>query len=151
MGFVDDIAILVEGNTTENNNTKLSDVHECICRPWAVQHGSKFAPEKYQLGHLTRKRSAHLDHPLSLTKYTISTSSTITYLVAILYSKLNWKEQLTANISKALKSIGALSGLSGSVWGARLPRMRQMLHAVVTPAAHLCMLGVVYTAWRTET
>ena len=132
-GFVDDIAILVEGNTTEDNNTKLLDIHERICRPWAMQHGSKFAPEKYQLGHLTRKRSAHLDHPLSFTEYTVLASSTITYLGAILDSKLNWKEQVTANKSKALKSIGALAGLSGSVWGARLPRMRQMLHAVVIP------------------
>ena len=132
-GFVDDIAILVEENTTEDNNTKLLDVHERICRPWAMQHGSKIAPEKYQLGHLTRKRSANLDCPLSLREYTVSASSKITYLGAILNSKLNWKEQLAANKSKALKRIGALSGLSGSVWGARLPRMRQMLQPVVIP------------------
>lgn len=131
-GFVDEIAILVEGNTTEDNNIKLSNVYERICRR-AVQHGSKFAPEKYQLGHLIRKRSAYLDHPLSLTEYTVPASSTIAYLGAILDSKLNWNKQLIANKSKALKSIGAPLGLSSLVWGAKLPRMRQMLHAIVIP------------------
>lgn len=127
------LQILVEENTTEDNNIKLSNVHERICRPWAVQHGSKFAPEKYQLGHLIRKRSAYLDHPLSLTEYTVPASSTIAYLGAVLDSKLNWNKQLIANKSKALKSIGAPLGLSNLVWGAKLPRMRQMLHAIVIP------------------
>ena len=135
-GYVDDIAVLIERierNTTEENNIRLLDVHERVCKPWAVQHGSKFAPEKYQLGHLTRKRAAHLDYPLSFAEYTVPASSTITYLGVILDSKLNWREQLAANKSMALKSIEALSGLSGLVWGAKLPRMRQMLHAVVIP------------------
>lgn len=131
--FVDNIAILVESNTTKDNNTKLLNIHKRICKSWAMQHGSKFAPEKYQLGHLTRKRSAHLDHLLSFTEYTVLTSSIIIYLGAILDNKLNWKEQVAANKSKALKSIGVLAGLSDSVWGTRLPRMRQMLHAVVIP------------------
>lgn len=95
-GFVDDITILVEGYTTEDNKIKLLDVHKRICKPWAVQYGSKFGPEKYQLGHLICKRSAYLDYPLSFTQYTVSASSTITYLGAILDSKLNWKEQLAA-------------------------------------------------------
>lgn len=38
-----------------------------------------------------------------------------------------------ANKTKALKSIGGLAGLAGSVWGAKLPRMRQMLQSVVIP------------------
>ncbi len=143
-GFVDDIAILVEGNTTKDINTKLLNIHERICKSWAIQHGSKFAPEKNQLGHLIRKRSAHLDHPLSFTEYTVLASNTIIYLGAILDNKLNWKEQVAANKSKALKSIGALAGLSGLVLGASLPRMRQMLHAVVIPQlTHAC--SVWYT------
>ena len=122
----------------------LHNIYERIWKPWAMQHGSKFAPKKYQLGHLTQKRSAHLGHPLSFTEYTVPASSTIIYLGAILDSKLNWKEQVAANTSKALKSIGALAGLSGSVWGARLSRMRQILHVVVIP-----QLTYAWSVWYT--
>lgn len=115
MGFVDDIAVLVERITIEENNAKLLNIHKCICKPWAMQHGSKFAPEKYQLGHFTQKRTTYLDHPLSFVKHTVPASSTITYMGTILDSKLNWREQLAANKSKTLKSIGALSGLAGLV------------------------------------
>lgn len=46
-GFVDDVAILVEGKTCKENSTVLHDLHEKICKPWARRHGSKPAPEKY--------------------------------------------------------------------------------------------------------
>ena len=65
-GFVDDVAILVEGKTCEENSTVLYDLHEKICKPWARRDGSKFAPEKYQLSHFTQKRIADLEFPLSL-------------------------------------------------------------------------------------
>lgn len=54
-GFVNNIAILMGGNTIKDNNTKLLDIHEYICKPWTMQHRSKFALEKYQRGHLTQK------------------------------------------------------------------------------------------------
>lgn len=133
VGFVDDIAILVEGNSSEENCNRLLQAHETICKPWALCQGSKFAPDKYQLSHLTRKRTANLDHPLVLPERTILPTRTITYLGAILDTKLLWHEQISANKTKALKSLGGIAGLAGSVWGARFPRMRQMLLSVVVP------------------
>ena len=109
-----------------------------------MQHRSKYAPEKYQLRHLTQKRSAHLDHTLSFMEYIVLASRTIIYLRAILDSKINWKKQVAANKSKALKRIGALAGLSDLIQGARLPRMRQMLHAIVIlQLTYTCL--VLYT------
>ena len=114
MGFVDDVAILVEGKTSEENCNRLLCVHENICKPWAHHHGSKFAPDKYQLSHLTRKHAANLDHPLSLPQGTICSKRTITYLGAVLVTKLLWHEQVLANETKALKNIGRIAGLAGS-------------------------------------
>lgn len=133
VGFVDDIAILVEGKTSEENCNRLIYAHETICKPWAQRHGSKFAPDKYQLSHLTRKHTANLDQPLFLHEQTILPTRTITYLGAILDTKLLWHEQVLVNKTKALKSTGGISGLAGSVWEAKFPRMRQMLLSVVIP------------------
>ena len=114
VGLVDDVAILVEGNTSEENCNRLLCVHKNICKPWAHHHGSKFAPNKYQLSHLTRKRTANLDHPLSLHQRTIFPKRTITYHGAVLITKILWHEQVLANETKALKSIGGIAGLAGS-------------------------------------
>lgn len=122
-GFVDDIAILVEGKSCKENSTVLLNLHEKFCKPWARRHGSKFDPEKYQLSHLTRKRSANLEFPLSLPEQTVQPQKTIVYLGVLLEDKLSWNGQVIANKAKALKSIGGLAGLAGSVWGAKLPRM----------------------------
>lgn len=130
---MDDVAILVEGKTCEENSTVLYDLHEKICKPWACRHSSKFAPKKYQLSHFTRKRIAALELPLSLPEQIVQPQRTVTYLCILLDTKLSWNGQVIANKTKALKSIGGLAGLAGSVWGAKLPRMRQMLQSVVIP------------------
>ena len=46
--------------------------------------------------------------------------------------------------TKALKSSGGIAGLAGSVWGAKLPRMRQMLLSVVIPQlTYACSVGYI--------
>ena len=52
-GFVDDINILTYGGSTERNCKILEETHR-KCLQWAVTHGAKFAPEKYEVLHLTR-------------------------------------------------------------------------------------------------
>ncbi len=123
-GFVDDVTILVEEKICEENSTVLHNLHEKICKPWARHYGSKFAPKKYQLSHFTRKRIANLEFLLSLPKQVVHPRKTVIYLGILLDTKLSWNGQVIANKTKALKSIGGLAGLAGSVWGAKLPRMR---------------------------
>ncbi len=48
-------------------------------------------------------------------------------------AKFSWNRQIIANKAEALKSIGRLARLAGSVLGAKLPRMRQMLQSMVIP------------------
>lgn len=41
--FVNEITILVEDNTTKDNNPKLLNIYKRIYKLWAMKHGSKFA------------------------------------------------------------------------------------------------------------
>jgi hypothetical protein len=52
--FVDDTSLLAYGPSTESNCRTLARAHDC-CLEWARRYGATFAPEKYELIHLTRK------------------------------------------------------------------------------------------------
>jgi hypothetical protein len=66
LGFADDVNILAYGRSTEQNCTLLEILHE-RCLDWARRHGAVFAPDKYELMHLTRKRRRfNLQAPINL-------------------------------------------------------------------------------------
>ena len=54
-GFVDDTNLITWGASAENNCRRLTAAHS-RCEAWAKRYGAKFAPDKYQLIHFTRKR-----------------------------------------------------------------------------------------------
>jgi ribonuclease HI len=141
---VDDVALLVKGDNAKENCEQLTDIHESVCKKWARSHGAKFSTSKYQLCHITRKRQDTTDTITINRDTTVVPKEAVKYLGVMLDSKLNWKAQINGNKTKALKTIGALSSLAGSTWGARLVRMRQMMHAVFMPQlTHGC--SVWYT------
>ena len=145
-GFVDDIGLLLEADTTEESCIKIAEIHDEVCIPWAKLHGVQFNPTKYQLCHfIGAKKKRDLTATLKLSnEFEVKPSESVKYLGVLLDTKLNWKAQINANKTKALKTIGALTSLAGSTWGARLCRMRQMLHAVFIPQlTHGC--SVWYT------
>ena len=53
IGFVDDVNLLVWGESTAANCSLLTRIHR-RCEEWARRHGAKFAPQKYELMHLSR-------------------------------------------------------------------------------------------------
>jgi hypothetical protein len=57
VGFMDDINILAYSQSTEQNCSVLEAVHG-RCLQWAKRFGMKFAPQKYELIHFTRRRKA---------------------------------------------------------------------------------------------
>ena len=63
LGFVDDVNLIAWGKTTRGNCNNLERIHErCLER-----HGAQFAPDKYELMHLTRSpRRFDLDQTLQL-------------------------------------------------------------------------------------
>jgi len=52
-GFINDIYLLVYSRSTEANYNNLTKAHE-ICIRWAAKYGASFAPQKYELIHITR-------------------------------------------------------------------------------------------------
>ena len=56
-GFVDDVNILAFSQSTTNNYRILEKTHK-DCLEWADRFGIKFAPQKYELVHFTRRRKA---------------------------------------------------------------------------------------------
>ena len=59
MGFVDDTYIIRHGQSAKENCKQLKLAHE-RCLTWARRHGASFAPDKYNLIHLTRRRGVNL-------------------------------------------------------------------------------------------
>ena len=57
VGFVDDANLLVYGTSTEANCRRLEELHR-RCASWARRSGTSFNPQKYELIHFTRRRTA---------------------------------------------------------------------------------------------
>ena len=89
IGYINDIAILTIGKTTEETCKTLAEVHTNICEPWSQSHTSKFGLSKYQLVHLTRQTSGHTAEPVQLPSgYTIRAQDYAKYLGLWLDKKL---------------------------------------------------------------
>lgn len=132
LGYIDDIGILVTGNSTEENCNNLATIHEAVCRPWADTYGSSFAVTKYQLIHFTRRTSSNINHPLLLSSsHQVTPTPSVGYLGITLDIKLKWNAQLALIKTKVQKSIGALASLGGSTWGANLQVIHKIYLAVV--------------------
>lgn len=93
IGYIDNIAILTTGKTTEETCKILAEVHTNIWEPWSQSHASKFGLSKYQLVHLTRQTSAHTVEPVRLQSgYIIYAQDYAKYLGLWLDKKLRWKK-----------------------------------------------------------
>lgn len=53
LGYIDNIGILVTGNSTNENCKNLVTIHETACRPSVDTHRTSFAVSKYQLIYFT--------------------------------------------------------------------------------------------------
>ena len=58
VGYIDDASILAVGPTAQRNCKTLKTIHR-KAEKWALQHGSQFAPAKYELVHFTRDPKAN--------------------------------------------------------------------------------------------
>jgi ribonuclease HI len=100
---------------------------------WALQHGSQFAPDKYDLVHFTRDLRVNTTHPLRLPQATIEASPSCRYLGVEMDSQLYWDYHREKVEIKATKRLSALSALTSSTWGAGLVDLRQVYRAMIVP------------------
>jgi Reverse transcriptase (RNA-dependent DNA polymerase) len=63
IGYIDDVSILAVGPTPQHNCKILKTTHR-RAENWARQHGSQFAPTKYELVHFTRNPKVNATHAL---------------------------------------------------------------------------------------
>ncbi|KAK1451024.1 zinc knuckle [Colletotrichum cuscutae] len=86
-GFIDDVAILAVGDSTEETCQKLQEALR-KAETWALTHASVFAPEKFQLTHFTRaKTRIDTDKALYSQWGEIKPKTTCKYLVEITHRR----------------------------------------------------------------
>jgi ribonuclease HI len=132
VGYIDDASILAVGPTAQRNCKTLKAIHQ-KAEKWARQHGSQFAPAKYELVHFTRDPRKNTTHPLRLPQATIDASPSCRYLGVQMDTRLRWdyhREKIEAN---ATKRLSALSALASSTWGTGLVSLRQVYRTMVVP------------------
>ena len=134
IGFVDDVNILVVGNSTESNCQTLEHVHQG-CKQWVDHHGATFTPHKYELMHLTRSpkkfnMAVGVDLGGGVTK---APQPTVWILGVLLDTKLRWGSHVKRTVEKAAQQSWALSAIMGSTWGATFDKAWLIYNMVVRP------------------
>jgi hypothetical protein len=136
-GFIDDTSLVAWGDSAWDNCRRLTTAHD-RCVAWAKRYGARFAPEKYQLMHFTRRRR-HSSEDLA---NTIQINGTETELCATslrilgvwVDPKLQWREQVKISAARGNGLFDALSRITASTWGPSMRRSRLLYTAVVRPA-----------------
>ena len=101
---------------------------------WDRTHRAVFASSKYQLIHISQKKSINKLATIHLgSQQTVSPKSTAKLLGIILDSQLTWKPQVENVKNKSMKSVGVLSRLGASTWGGSLLKLCQIYLAVIVP------------------
>lgn len=133
VGFADDTNLIAFGRSTEENCRRLERAHR-DCLRWAERHGAKFAPDKYELMHFTRKRRFNMGATIDIGGTIVKPASTMRVLGVWLDPKLRWNGHLEATVRKLHSQTRALTRLSGSTWGLPLRQARLVYQTVVVPA-----------------
>jgi hypothetical protein len=102
-----------------------------------MRHGARFAPDKYQLIHFTRRRrdpSGDLASAVRIGDHLINPETTLRVLGVWVDPKLNWKEHIRRAASKGLAGFETLSRIAASTWGPSMRRARLIYTAAIRPA-----------------
>lgn len=100
---------------------------------WAKRHAPLLATSKFQLTHHARRRQLEVDRQVQVDQTTVRPSASSKYLGGTLDTSLNGKQHIQNLTTKISKSIGALTSLAGSTWGASVTELRGIYQAVVIP------------------
>lgn len=131
IGFADDVNLIAYGRSTGDNCETLTKAHRA-CDDWAEKHGAAFAPQKYELIHLTKKPWRYdMDAQITLRRSVIAPQADIRILGIQIDTKLSWGPHLTKVEKKHARQMLAMSAIGASTWGATFTRARQVYSAVV--------------------
>lgn len=145
-GFVDDIHLLAYSKSTETNCRWLEQAHK-ICLRWAKTHGATFAPQKYELVHLSRTpKKFNMEETVRFNSTEILPSASIRVLGLHIDTKLRWGPHIAQIKAKATTQVRAIKCLAGSTWGATFEKCRTVYSMAIRP-----MLTFAAPIWHTPT
>ena len=126
--------MLAYGKSTEENCRTLERIHR-KCELWATRHGSVFAPDKYELIHLSRNpKKFNMTATIQIETNLIEPKTDIRVLGLQIDTKLKWGAHIRKTQEKMTSQSLALTKISASTWGASFAKARQVYTSVVRPA-----------------
>ena len=132
LGFIDDIAYGISGQTAQNNVERLQVILS-KSEEWKERHGAQFEPSKYMLMHFTRNTRHDVTADIKLNDTTILPGKEARYLGVIFDQKLKFHSHLDYVIKKGTKFALALSSVARITWGTPFKYMRRLYTAVIRP------------------
>jgi hypothetical protein len=139
-GFIDDTNLITWGSSAQENCRRLEEAHH-RCIDWATRHGTKFAPDKYKLIHLSKRRRDPNGDLASAIRIRIqdheeevSPETKLRVLGVWVDPKMNWKEHATMAAGKGNAAFEALSRIVASTWGPSVGKAKIIYTAAVRPA-----------------
>jgi len=135
-GFVNDTNLVTWEISAQANCHRLESAHSW-CIAWAKWHETRFAPDKYQLIHFTRRQRNLNGDLMSTVRFNdqeVSMKTTIQVLDIQVDSKLRWKKHVQQVIQKDNMTFEALSRITASTWNPFMKWFRLLYTAVIWPA-----------------
>lgn len=134
MGFVDDTTIITYSLDCKRNCEVLKESHS-VCERWAVTHGAKFAPAKYQLMHVTKPRRSRVgaDATMTISGQTVELCEVMKILGVWVDKNLTWKPHVKKTAERAMKAVIAMKRITASTWGVSIKKARLLYTATVRP------------------
>ena len=141
VGYVDDICILVWGDTIPENYHRLRLLHS-EAEIWQRKHASVFSLSKYGLINMVRQLPGSTRHnpadirlteTLHIAGTEIRPTESLRYLGVHLDPDLSRSAHLSQLEAKATRLIAALSSIAGSTWGMSILNLRRIYTAVLLP------------------
>jgi hypothetical protein len=132
VGFADDTNLMVFGRDVVMNCRRL-EAAWAVCEGWARTRGMEFAPQKSELMHFSRTRTAQPYH-VQLGATRVAPVESARFLGVWLDRKLRWRRHLRQIHQKLKTQQFALTKIAGSTWGCSLLRAREVYTKVIRSA-----------------
>ena len=132
LGFIDDIAYGVQGESDKDNAKKLERLLT-IAEKWREKHGARFETSKYVLIHFTRAWKRNTTAHIHIGDTTIKPANEAKYLGVIFDHKLSFRQHIQYAAKKGTKFGLAISRIAKCTWGAAYQQTRTLFTSVAAP------------------
>ena len=132
LGFIDDIAYGIEGNSGQENVRKLKLILNKT-EEWRKKHGAQFEPSKYILVHYTRNRNLETTASITINGIDVEPSNEAKYLGVIFDKELRFHSHFQSIVKKGTSAALALFSIAKNSWGVPYKYVRQLFLSIIAP------------------